>query len=171
MNRVRRDMCRAFPVSFILFSIPFFLIYTVLGRNPVKGAVLGAAAGMIYATGTLLYSLIQEREAAPLRDRLFRESNVILYATANMLYGREAAGGRLFLTDEEVIFVELGPLGKKRQAAIRYGDITGAGAVRRLNTFEVTASGSEKIRLVTFRREEVIGMIRKMAEDRKGHTA
>ena len=105
MRIQKKDGIKNFCLSFVLFSLPFRFVCTILFQSLRKGMVLGCLAGLLYAVGISVFCAVTGKRMEVLKSKLEKESRILYDGGANHWVGKEAVGGWLFLLEEDVYFV------------------------------------------------------------------
>lgn len=104
MNLKLKFLFFDFMLSFIGFSIPMSILCLILYRNIEEAFFLGILAGFIFALGMVLFKLVIKKTMRHYYNELIKNNNVIYNSPANLLKGKNAIGGWMFITEDSIYF-------------------------------------------------------------------
>lgn len=123
MKKGKNQYLFNFIICFAGFSVSMGLLCSVIFHSLVKGMVLGAFGGLLFAGLICGFVKILSVRKDKLRERYGIEGNVLYEGAANYLVGAQAIGGWIFLMEDRLCFVSHSFNFMTGQCIILYSDI------------------------------------------------
>lgn len=154
-----------FFTAFIGYGVPIGLVLGLLFWNPLKGAVLGASAGFLFAVLLTVFAITQEKKMQGVRGELEKEGTVFYAGRANQWQGRQSLGGILFLCEKEIYFVPHKFNLSMKECRIPYAEIQEAGKSRKIKSIYLRLKDGRKEEFVVNNRKKWIEQLNARISD------
>ena len=152
----------------VLFGIPFAIFLSLLYKDPLKGCLLSAFAGLLFGLGILIVAMTQEKKAREIYNNISKREEIIYYTVANMFIKKGVSvRGRLYLTKRSIRFKELNMLNSGNDAYIPFACIKDVVLGNRPNCIEVLTRNGASTMFVVHEREKVRELFLQEAEAAK----
>lgn len=91
-------------LSFLLFSIVFFVFCSTVFGSFLKGIILGISAGIFFSFFISTFVLIAACKMKKFKKSFQLDTKIWYDGGANHIVGKECVGGWIFLTEDELLF-------------------------------------------------------------------
>lgn len=98
-----KNYIKNFLLSSLFFGVFVSIIPTLIG-GVAYGVVIGVICGTIFGVLMLIFTLFQAKKYRTKEEEICKGKKIVISGGANYFVGREAVGGWLILTDEELLF-------------------------------------------------------------------